>query len=572
MAQVFDVRASKLYRVPGTEDSYNSVIVRWLTADGTFQEKTFASGTSPEEDAKAWAAQNVPDLSTSGYRLTTQTGFFGGNESKTQFGFEKANPKTGKWEVVKGVAVASQQEAIQVASSRFGATLVAPSEAIGSSANAAESRLPQAPPVLLGPDLPPATPKAGAPQSSGGLPSVDTAAQWLLDGRPEMADNAAKAKAGDPTALAVQNRALEIATERGFFGTPQPPPTGGAPTGETPTGGAPLAGMPEAPIQIDPTKLDSDEMYNLVKAGYGWAAMYLKDIELGPLIRRAAAEGWGQNEIDGAIQNTRWYQNTGTTARNWDISKAKDPATQATLVQRRLAEINTGAMALGLNITGVVDLGEFGRYNKAYYMAVQSLREGWTDQMLKTAVIEEGGFDPTKAQRAGVLKQQAYALKKQAAEYMLPMSDETANRYAGEMLTGKMTEDTFVAILTDQAKMRFPTLAALIDRGATPWKFFDSYRSVIADTLEMDDNQVDFMSPQFSEVLDYVDPASGQTRFMTLTEARTWAKNRSGWDFTQQAADAAQRASKALFWSFDTPAGGSSTKSISPAYSQPWQT
>ena len=574
MAQVFQVtRQSSRNNQSGKEIAWYDVV--YVDAKGNIKTQSFQSDPnnqnrvlSEEESqavAKQWARDNAPDVE--GFKVGSA--FDPKTSRDTLFQTLVPNLVTRKWEPVGG-PVATSDQARSAGVNAVNSPPASGSSTNASSANAAESRLPSSPPPLTA-------------SSAPGLPSVDFLAHALLDGSGGenfAGENAAKAKAGDPTAIAVQNRALQIATERGFFGgkktdTPSTPAAPGAPTGGTPTppaGGTPTSGLPEAPIAIDPTKLDSDEMYNLVKAGYGWAAMYLKDKELGPLIRRAAAEGWGKDEIAGAVQNTKWWQNTNETARNFDIDKAKDPATQATLVSRRMQDINSAALQMGLNIAGIVDLGEFGRYNKSYYMAVQSLREAWTKDQINTALFEEGGFDPTKAQKAGAVKQQAYTLKALSAEYMLPMSDETANRYSQDMITGKMTEDTFKAILTDQAKMRFPTLAPLIDRGATPWKFFDSYRTAVANTLEMDANQVDFMDPHFSEVLDYKDPSTGQSRFMTLTEAVSWAKSRSGWDFTQQAADAAQRASKGLFWSFDNvnSSSGSSGSSVSPDYSKPW--
>lgn len=314
--------------------------------------------------------------------------------------------------------------------------------------------------------------------------------------------------------------------------------TGGGGGGGGGYGGAPS--MPEADTVDTPEEIDA-----YVRATYGYLAGYLQDPEIGPILRQAATEGWDENRLMGAVSGTSWYQNTTKNARQFDALKNMDPATWQQQVNNQLELIRRQAKMLGLTISGRIELGEFGSYDRDYYMAVQSLREGWDPQKLATAIFNEGAFRPDQAQQTGQIKTTASKIKSLASEYMLTVSDATANQYAQQIILGQLDEGAVATIFADQAKGRFPSLADQIDKGIRPAQFFDSYQQQIAAMLEIDPDQVDLMSPKWAKIIDN-QRSDGTRSPMTLSETMDYVRSTPEWDRTDNAMKDAAYAAELL--------------------------
>jgi len=61
-----------------------------------------------------------------------------------------------------------------------------------------------------------------------------------------------------------------------------------------------------------------------IVAQWGWL---LNDPEIGPIIAKAEAQGWTQDEFTAAIQGTNWYRSHSASVRQWEQTLNEDPAT-----------------------------------------------------------------------------------------------------------------------------------------------------------------------------------------------------------------------------------------------------
>jgi hypothetical protein len=310
--------------------------------------------------------------------------------------------------------------------------------------------------------------------------------------------------------------------------------------GSGPRGGGAGTGVEDNPVDT-PEEIDA-----FVRRAYGgFMVAYLQNPEIGPILRQAATEGWDEARLQGALSNTEWWKNTSATARVFDGEKQMDPATMEAKIQGQLEAIRRQASLLGLQIQGKVDLGGFGSYDRDYYLAVQSLREGWTPTHLAQAIFNEAGFDPNAAQGTGQVKATADEVRALSADYFLPISDAAANQYSKQILLGTLDLDSLEGLFRTQAEGRFPGLSEQIKKGIKPKQFFDTYQQQIAGMLEIDPEQVDLMSAKWMPVVDAVG-TDGVRRPMTMAETADYVRKTPEWDKTDGAMQSAMQGIEAL--------------------------
>ena len=279
-----------------------------------------------------------------------------------------------------------------------------------------------------------------------------------------------------------------------------------------------------------------DEQDSYVREHYGFMAGYLSDPELGPILHQAAAEGWTSQRLQGALMNTNYWKTSSASIRTWDAQANTDPASAREKVAQLTQTLKAQAQRLGLNISGSVDLGQYGGVqDRLAIFAARALREGWSQEMITDGLFHEAAFDPTKDPGAGQIAATRDAIKKVAGQYMLDVSDPTATQWAADILDNKQTLEGVTSLFKQQAKGRYASLAPQIDQGFTPEQFFDSYKQGIAKELEIDPTMVNMMDPKWSQIVDYSDPKTGSTRPMTLSEAQAYVRSQPEWQSTKGA-------------------------------------
>jgi hypothetical protein len=275
--------------------------------------------------------------------------------------------------------------------------------------------------------------------------------------------------------------------------------------------------------------VDPDQVVKeYITQNYGSMAGYINDPTLGPILLQAGREGWTPEKMQAAVMQTDWWKNTAASQRAYDVLTNTDPATannQVIEMQSKLAMLSSQE-GLPLNEA------------QLHQLATQFVRNGTTDQaLIKQQVVAQAQYNPSGY--VGTLGAMVSSVKQQAAQYLVPLSDQTAFNWAKQIDMGTQTADGFNSYVRQVAKGQFGDLADQIDLGLTPRQLIDPQIQQAAQLLEVDPDSINPMDQKFSPIISYADPATNKNRPMTLAETAKYIKGLPDWAKTDQANQAA---------------------------------
>lgn len=265
----------------------------------------------------------------------------------------------------------------------------------------------------------------------------------------------------------------------------------------------------------------------------GYYAIVQSVPELQELLRKAVGPpAWSEAKFEYELKQTSWWKQNSSTARDWDLSSQLDPAT----AQQQVDNLASRLRNMSLTEFGV-QLDE----TQLQKLARDSLRFGWSEQMVKNAI----GLEATRSGQgvgqlaSGFLGQ---GLKATANAYGLKLSDDMLNRWTSAIATGQETKERFQQYAVNTAKNLFPAISAQLDTGLTFQDIVDPFRNVAAQILEINPESIDFIDPKFARAISNVDQ-SGQQRMMSFSEWGDYLRTERsfGYEYTS---DAQQRAFK----------------------------
>lgn len=120
------------------------------------------------------------------------------------------------------------------------------------------------------------------------------------------------------------------------------PAAGSAPRGRAAVSSppSPAAGLPDADVE------------RIARDQYGYMAWALDDPELGPILRKAATEGWDPNKLKGAVFGTNWFRVHGTA----NVVRSLKQVSDSYLVPMSDDGLRSWALKV---VTGQVQTAEF---------------------------------------------------------------------------------------------------------------------------------------------------------------------------------------------------------------------
>lgn len=275
-----------------------------------------------------------------------------------------------------------------------------------------------------------------------------------------------------------------------------------------------------------PRPVTDAEINEYVKTNYGYLVAYLRDPELGPILRDAAKNGLSKDLLYGKLSQTQWWKTTSDTGRLWRQLQIEDPATAASRLASQRAKITNILGKTGVYIDG----------SKLGSITEDSLKFGWSDDQLMDAVLAYAtpGAEGYTTGDLGAYQQQVQAI---AGAYMLPVSATEAADMAKRIASGEMDMDGVKALNQAKAKSMFANnsdMQKLIDQGVVPKDYFSQHVSTMAQLLEVSPDSIDLVNnPQYRQILDTVD--GGKHRTMTITEAENVARGQPGYKNTNGA-------------------------------------
>jgi len=285
-------------------------------------------------------------------------------------------------------------------------------------------------------------------------------------------------------------------------------------------GGAAAAAIPGLTDQIN-----ADSSVSIKNYGY-IAALAQSNSDLKKLMQKYANQDLSspgvQARLQGEIQDTKWWKTTTAQQRATQVLERQDPAEFKRQFDNAFGTVQDLASQLGVTMPGL-GLHDF---------AVKAYKNGWTPQEQKRFLLAEA--TRTTAQQATGLS----TLKTSAAQYMVPLSDPTLDQWAKNISAGSVTQQDFTTYLIEQAKIMRPWASKQLDAGLTTSQVVDPYRNLIASTLEVDPNRVDFTLPKFSAILDgNSDKTTGQHGPMSLSQAGAYLRGLDDYKSTASAID-----------------------------------
>ena len=285
----------------------------------------------------------------------------------------------------------------------------------------------------------------------------------------------------------------------------------------------------------NPSKADPG-VAKVVADTYGpGLASYLTHWEIGPILVKAAKDGWDQAHLNAAIQKTYWWKNTQQSQREWSKLSVEDPGEMKAQALRQFYKLKAVSKQLGLGLDD----------GRLFNVAVDSLRFAWDDartQQILASYFKMG----TKGRQRGQIDEKAEQLMATAAEYFVVYSRKSAYEQAKKIVAGTMSETALAGQFAQQAAARFPSLAKAISQGLKPKDYFANHQNAIAQTLERAPEAIDLVNDKrWRPVLESVDK-QGRRRPMTVGETEQWARQTTAYYTTRQANESANATVNAI--------------------------
>jgi hypothetical protein len=265
------------------------------------------------------------------------------------------------------------------------------------------------------------------------------------------------------------------------------------------------------------------ELEGWIRSNYGYMAGFLNIPEVRDVLLNAARNGWDAGRLYGAISQTSWWRNTSSSARQWAQLLSEDPAEARRMVQEYSASISDAARSYGLSLSA----------DQIARLATTSAQMGWTPEEQIDNILKNVNWSTLEG---GTLTSLRDRMKMIAGEYLVGISDDTAQNYAVRIARGELTEQGVASIMQSQAKARFGYMAPQIDAGVTPSMFFAPARDMVATTLEVNPEQISLMEPRWLSLLEKRDD-KGQLMPATLNDAMLAARRQPEWMDTKNATE-----------------------------------
>ena len=277
------------------------------------------------------------------------------------------------------------------------------------------------------------------------------------------------------------------------------------------------------------------------------------------------------NQIQAIIQNTQWWQTTGSAARAFIQLEETDQASAQQQFTQQKAAISATFAQLGLNPTDM----QLSTY------AYASLMNGWSTQQLvqqigqSITVNQDGsfsvnGFEPTAnagkgtpmpawlayltqsgtapawtqqqgtQPQGGALLSSEQQLQNLSKQYLVNMSPQVLGQWSEQIATGQSTQAGFQSYLQNTALGQYPWMAQGIQEGQTPLQLVNPYANMVSNELGVSPNEIDWTQPQWSKLLSQTDPKTGQVVQTPLWQATNELRSNPsyGWQNTPNARDA----------------------------------
>jgi hypothetical protein len=262
------------------------------------------------------------------------------------------------------------------------------------------------------------------------------------------------------------------------------------------------------------------------------------------LIRLGAGE-IDQQEFWARVYRTSWWRHTSDAQRQWRAMQSIDPAQATRQRQTMTARVRQMMGEMGIDIPQQDRRYRQGHGSTRYRahgagpaanVADLALYNGWdenqiTNYLLSFATWGDEGRNPT-----GGLAVAQTQLRQLEEQYGVEQRGRNRFNQARRILRGTDTVEAAEEAMRQRALVRYggnQTLVDVLNNGGSVMEFFDPYRQMISQELEVPQDTISLNDARYQRILSH--QADGQTRPMTMDEARADIRSRSEWAQTSNA-------------------------------------
>lgn len=276
---------------------------------------------------------------------------------------------------------------------------------------------------------------------------------------------------------------------------------------------------------------------------YGWATQVIfAKKELRDIFKEAVRDNLTDEEFEARIRGTKWYADNNEYARNAWMAYQTGGADATAYQENAKMAVQAAATQAGVRLTD----------KQLNQMATRYNTEGWGDpkrqQLMMNALSSEitPDEDGNLMGAAGNLQEQLMQLAAKNGVIYQPGYYISAAR---SVAMGLSTAEDWARDIRTAAKSLYPSLADKLDAGMDVKDVASSYISQMAQTFEVDPDQIPLSDPFIKMALGASDD-KGNPRTMGLWEFQQKLRNDPRWMGTKQAVDEYSSAAHSVLQSF----------------------
>jgi hypothetical protein len=256
------------------------------------------------------------------------------------------------------------------------------------------------------------------------------------------------------------------------------------------------------------------------------AALITSVPELQDIYNQAVSGTWSTDKFIAAIQNSKWWAATSSTARQAFATMKADPATWNQNINNLQAQMTATAAQLGVTLTP----------QQAQQIAVDAITNGY-DQ--NTAVLDQkmaAFLKPTSGNHFGG---QAGSYEDQLRQSMLSlgvfMPESQLDSQIQQIVAGKQSVQGVSAQLRTQSASMYPAYSNQINSGMSLSDIASPYMQRAQQLLEQGPGSVNIQTPLVKSALQYTQ--NGQPTAMPMYDFEKQVRQDPKWLATNNAQD-----------------------------------
>lgn len=257
------------------------------------------------------------------------------------------------------------------------------------------------------------------------------------------------------------------------------------------------------------------------------AALITSVPELQNIYNQAVSGTWSTDKFIAAIQNSKWWAGTSSTARQAFATMKADPATWNQNIDNLQAQMIATATQLGVQLTP----------QQAQQIAVDAITNGY-DQ--NTAVLDQKMAEFLKPASGNHFGGQAGSYEDQIRQSMMDlgvfMPESQLDTQIQQIVAGKQSVQGVTAQLRSQASSMYPAYSNQINSGMNLSDIASPYMQRAQQLLEMGPGSVNIQTPLIKSALQYTQ--DGQPTAMPMYDFEKQVRQDPRWLSTDNAQDA----------------------------------